>query len=137
MKWEEAEQLIRKKITVGTNVKSIRSKDRFIVSADVPLTKYRYGALNYRGFIVTIGNTSDNKVQIPWTMLRVCFEQLNTTAGYDGKFFGDNYPRQKKDHGCHVHVVGQILRKAGIARAVLNGAETQEKSYKLAPSKSI
>ena len=136
MKWEEAEQLIRAKITVGTKVNSINSTDRFIVSADVPLTRYGYGALNYRGFIVNIGVVSDAAVQIPWTMLRACFEQLTNTTGFDGEFFLKNYPRQHKKY-CHVHVVGQIFRKAGIARAVLNEAETLEKSYKLAPSRSI
>jgi hypothetical protein len=49
-------------------------------------------------------------------MLRACFEQLYTPDGYDGKYFRRAFPRQAKDHPCHVHVVGQMLVAAGVAR---------------------
>ena len=114
MNWEEAQIMIRNAMVIGSNINTNNSTDRKIVAVDVPLDKYDYnGAL---GFQVKIGVASKKQISIPWEILEVCFAQLNTKQGYNVKFYKENFPRQY-NHPCHVHTVGQIFMRSGIAEA--------------------
>ena len=64
---------------------------------------------------MSIGKTAT--IVIPWVMLEAAVASPNSTDadGYSGKFFRKLFPLQADDHGCHVHVVGQIFVAAGIA----------------------
>jgi len=86
MEWTEARERIRRSIRVGSDVNSPRSR---------------------------IGKS--NVIRIPWQMLEKCFSAVEAGRGYDGRFFREQFPNQTKDHPCHVHVVGQILARSGIA----------------------
>jgi len=67
------------------------------------------------GFLVRIGESTD--LEIPWSMLESCFDALEGPGGYDGTSFRERYPTQAEHHLCHVHVIGMMFVKAGIARA--------------------
>ena len=122
MDWEEAESRIRAGVTVGVDLNTVRSTCRRVLAADVPIDSRAYGYHNEHGFIVSIGRSSSAKIRIPWSMLKECFGALAAADGYSGAFFRTKYPKQACIHGCHVHVVGQIFVKAGIA--VLDEADT-------------
>jgi len=65
--------------------------------------------------LVRIGNSEYNNLDIPWSMLEKCFSALKSHRGYNGKYFRENYPKQAKTHGCHVHAIEMIFKRAGIA----------------------
>lgn len=115
MDWHQAQARIREKIKIGTDVNTPKSSYRFVTAVDSPINSSRYGYYNEYGFIIPIGQS--NTVKIPWSMLKECFAALNSLNGYDGTFFKMRFPLQAKDHPCHVHVVGQLFVKAGIAQA--------------------
>jgi len=113
MEWTEARERIRRSIRVGSDVNSPRSTYR-VVEAVGPLAgNARYGYCSETGFLVRIGKS--NVIRIPWQMLEKCFSAVEAGRGYDGRFFREQFPNQTKDHPCHVHVVGQILARSGIA----------------------
>jgi hypothetical protein len=51
-------------------------------------------------------------------MLEKCFLPLSLNEVYDGDYFREHFPLQAVDHPCHVHVVGQIFVKAGLAKQI-------------------
>jgi hypothetical protein len=113
MDWERARAQIEERIGLETDLKTARSKSRKVVRiGDVP-DSVRYGYRGDTGFHVRIGKT--NCIWIPWSMLRPCFAAPCSDAGYEGSFFRENFHLQADDHPCHVHVVGQIFVKAGLA----------------------
>lgn len=114
MDWNQARDKIGTHVKVGTDLNTPASNYRFVKSVDSIFNSEHYGYHNERGFVVPIGRS--NNIKIPWRMLEKCFLQLNSPAGYDGTFFRQHFPLQAQDHGCHVHVVGQIFVAAGIAR---------------------
>jgi len=57
-------------------------------------------------------------------MLERCFLALKERGMYNKEVFKICYPLQDIDHPCHVHVIGMIFVKAGIATS-----ETKEKNY--------
>lgn len=59
-------------------------------------------------------------------MLKKCFNSLKNSDGYNCKVFSYYYPKQAKDHSCHVHVVGMIFKTAGIAET-----DAKNKNYKM------
>ncbi len=61
-----------------------------------------------------------NHVSIPWRMLQLCFEPIADGRGYDGRFFRTHFQLQASDHSCHVHLIGQIFVRAGIAEVDSN-----------------
>ena len=102
----------------GTDLNTATSTYRTVVSVGVPIHSTRYGYRGERGFVVRIGRFS--RIRIPWSILEVCFAQLNSPRGYDGTFFRQRFPLQARDHPSHVHAVGQIFVAAGMARLVVN-----------------
>jgi hypothetical protein len=99
--WDQAKDLIEKRVKVGTDVNTARSSYRVVESRDD------------NGYRVRIGK--NNVIQIPWSMLEDCFAALNSESGYTSRFFARNYPRKVDGHPCYVHTVGQILTRAGLA----------------------
>ena len=128
MNWDQANRLIRAKIRTGTDLNTPASTYRFVKSVASTFDSDRYGYHNERGFTVAIGRS--NCIRIPWSMLKECFAQVISPDGYDGTFFRERFPLQARDHPCHVHVVGQILVAAGIARAE-EGKQKDAWVYKL------
>ena len=108
--WNNARQLIREAMTVGTSLGRDGTSPRDIVEVDHQCNRYDYGG--ERGFEVRIGVTAT--LDIPWSMLETCFTEL-VSVGYDSEAFGRHYPDQKEVHGCHVHVVGMMFVRAGLA----------------------
>jgi hypothetical protein len=115
MNWNQAQAKIKANIKVGTDINTPSSTYRFVRAVDSIINSSRYGYQNEYGFAIPIGQS--NVINIPWSMLKECFEALNSPDGYDGAFFRERFPLQAKDHPCYVHVVSQIFVKAGIAQA--------------------
>ena len=111
MRWDDAKYLIQTAMVIGSDINTSNSNGRKIVAVDVHLDQYDYD--NSLGFQIQIGKRVT--IDIPWTMLEKCFYQLNTENGYNSKSYGSIYQTQKKAHGCHVHVIGQMLARSGIA----------------------
>jgi len=114
MDWVDARDKIKQRIIKGMDINTKRSKLRKIIETDIKCTKYNYAG--EKGFLVKISNYYQNDLQIPWSMLERCFSALNTVDGYGGISFRNQYPRQAVEHPCHVHVIGQIFKNAGIAQ---------------------
>lgn len=113
MDWNAARSLISKKITPGTDLNTENSTYREVIQVNKIINSRLYGYRNELGFYVSIGKTA--KINIPWSMLRVCFEMLASPSGYNGTGFRDKFPEQASIHPCHVHVVGQLFVRTGIA----------------------
>jgi hypothetical protein len=107
MDWLSARRLIAENVRVGTDLNTPRSIWRVVLEVGE----------GGNAFDVKIGENDTNKITIPWSMLESCYVQLSTAEGYSGKYFRRHYEKQAEDHGCHVHVVGRIFVKAGLARA--------------------
>lgn len=115
MEWSEAKLLIEKNIKDGTDVNSEKSTLREILKTNYECHSSRYGYCGEKGFLVQISNYSANDLRIPWSMLENCFNALRSPKGYNGSFFRNKYPLQATDHPCHVHVIGAIFEKSGLA----------------------
>ena len=124
MNWNEAKAIIKENIIEGTDLNTKRSSLREVIRTNHQCTKYDYNGED--GFIVRISNCESNNLDIPWGMLEKCFYSLKEPEGYDGDIFRRYYPQQAKNHPCHVHVVGMIFKKAGIATS-----NPEEKNYYL------
>ena len=111
MAWNEAREIIRQKILLDTDINTVRSSAREVLSTNHLCQKYDYN--NEPGFLVKIG--VKEKIEITWSMLQTCFVALSSPQGYNTNFFKEKYGIQKEHHGCHVHIVGMIFVKAGIA----------------------
>lgn len=111
MDWSEAKKQIEKKIQVGLDVNSERSTLRKIIETDHSCNRYNYNG--EKGFLVSIGR--ENNLEIPWSMLENCFRALHSSEGYNTYYFRNKYKRQYTNKDGHVHVVGAIFEKAGIA----------------------
>ena len=116
MDWNEAQDKVQTNIKVSTDLNSANSTYRFVKSVDSVINSKRYGYDGERGFVVAIGKSND--IKIPWRMLRECFIQLSSSSGYDSVFLNEHFPLQAHDHPCHVHVIGQMFVKAGVARTI-------------------
>jgi hypothetical protein len=114
MEWWEAQELIEEKIKIGTDLNTDKSTYRVVNSIGNIRDSQRYGYGSEKGFIVQIGKSK--RISIPWKMLAKCFLPLSSDKEYDGDYFRRYFPLQATDHPCHVHVVGQLFVKAGIAR---------------------
>lgn len=121
MNWDDAEKAIRSSMRIGTDLNSPNSTHRFVKKVDVPIDSQAYGYRNERGYVVTIGSSPSATISIPWSMLKACFLEAQSQEGYSGVTFRRLYPKQARVHPCHVHVVGQFLEVAGLAR-LTNGA---------------
>jgi hypothetical protein len=114
MTWIRAEKEIRKAITIGTDLNTMRSNHRKVTAIRRGITSNRYCYFNAEGYQVKIGASST--IAIPFNMLKECYGATAGASGYDGNFFRQHFPKQAADHPCHVHVVGQILIMAGLAK---------------------
>lgn len=113
MNWTEASLLIKYTIKKGADVNSQKSNFRFVDQVP-PFQCRRYNFKNAEGYKVSIGVR--DFVEIPITMLETVFNlAIENNRIYNNKVFADAFPKQAKDHGCHVHVVGRIFELSGIA----------------------
>ncbi len=115
MEWDEAKHRITKSVRMETDLNTEKSSYRKIEHIGRLRDSNRYGYSGVSGFEVRIGE--DATISIPWTMLRKCFRCLQDPSGYDGSSFRSLFPKQAKDHGCHVHIVGMIFVAAGLAES--------------------
>jgi hypothetical protein len=113
MSWSQAKVQIAQSIKVGTGLNTANSSHRVVISLRNDISSARYCYNNEDGFQVQIGSASS--ISIPFSMLKSCYGALSSKNGYDGDFFRQHFPKQAADHPCHVHVVGQILVRAGLA----------------------
>ena len=113
MEWEEAKSIISDEILEGTNINTSRSELREVLQINHNCHKYNYNG--EKGYLVKISNSEQNNLDIPWSMLEKCFSALKSHKGYNGEFFREHFPKQAKSHGCHVHAIGMIFKRAGIA----------------------
>jgi hypothetical protein len=118
MDWNTARQLIAESVVEGTDLNRVGSTFRRVLEADACLSTPRFSYQGERGYRVAIGE--NHCIEIPWSMLEVCFAQLGEPDGYSGGFFRQRFPAQAREHPCHVHVVGRIFEVAGVAVAVGN-----------------
>ena len=114
MEWKDARQKIEREITVGLDLNTEQSTLRQVLATDYVCDKYNYDG--EKGFRIRISNVDYQNLEIPWSMLETCYKALQSPEGYNGKFFRQVYPLQARVHSCHVHVVGMIFEKAGLAR---------------------
>jgi len=114
MEWKEARELIEGKIIEGTDLNTDKSTHRFVTSVGDIRDSKRYQYRSEKGFVVKIGKS--DHISIPWKMLEKCFSPISSGKGYDGNYFREFFCKQRKDHYCHVHVVGQVFVRAGIAK---------------------
>ena len=113
MNWKEASILIKNNIRIGDNINTQKSKHRYVVN-EPPFQCNRYNYKNEEGYKVSIGER--DFVEIPITMLETVFNiAIENCRIYNNKVFADAFPKQAKDHGCHVHVVGRIFELSGVA----------------------
>ena len=101
MEWEEAKARIKEKVEKGCDLNTIRSKE----------SGYRIvKAVDDEGYKVPIGQ--EVVITVYWEMLEQCWGELSETNRYDWRVFEKCCSRQRKNHGCYVHVVGKIFEKA-------------------------
>ena len=113
MNWKKAESLISRNIVAG-----MKLDNRTVLEGpDYQCCKYDYAGTN--GYKVKIGaNTS---IDIPFTMLQAVYEDaIINNRTYENKIFKKKYSRQLAAHPCHVHVIGRIFEKSGVATQVDN-----------------
>lgn len=112
MEWQFVEEALMK-IEKGTDLNTLNSTYRVVLDNPPYLCK-KYG-YNSVGFKVRIGKNQN--LDIPLNMLKTIYDHSIKIGGvYDSKVFWHLFSRQASDHGCHVHVVGQLFVKAGIAK---------------------
>ncbi len=111
MNWEQTIEKIRENIKVGTDVNTESSTFRIVLEIP-PFQCKQYN--NEVGYKVKIGDK--NALEIPVSMLKTILENATkNNKRYNTSIFKEAFPRQTKNHGCHVHVVGKLLEKSGIA----------------------
>jgi len=108
--WSKARETIERTIRKGTSLGRQGTSRREVVEVDHSCS--RHGG--ERGFEVRIGVNSAETVDIPWSMLETCYGEL-VSGGYDARTFRKHYAPQARVHPCHVHVVGMMLVRAGLA----------------------
>ena len=116
MGWSDAKTRISSRVRVGDDLNTPDSTFREVWEIGPIRDSDSYGYHSENGFVVRIGAV--NSIAIPWSMLERCFDALKTDSGYDGHFFRSLFKLQAKHHPCHVHVVGQIFVRSGLARRV-------------------
>ncbi len=111
MNWKEAEILIRHSIIAGMKL------DNRTVLEGPDFSCYGYDFKGTPGFKIRIGTTTC--IEIPFIMLHTVYsDAIANNRIYENKVFKNRYERQLKSHGCHVHVVGKIFEKSGMATQI-------------------
>lgn len=106
MDWDLARTAVRELIT-GTDLNTAKSNYRFFIGNTA------------RGVKVQIGRVV--KIEITDVVLKSCFDALKMPQGYNTLYFQKEFPNLFKAHGCHVHAIGQLFVKAGLARESKEG----------------
>lgn len=111
MNWQQAQRRILN-IEIGTHIDT-DSEYRYIIQGpDYRCNTYNYNGAN--GFRINIGET--NFINIPINMLETLFNaSITNNRIYNTSIFQQNFQRQYKTHGCHVHVVGKLFETAHVA----------------------
>ena len=89
MDWPNAQAKIRGSVKPGTDLNTLNSTYRYVLSTDATIQNVRYRYKNESGFTVAIGKAS--RISIPWGMLKDCLVQLHSPQVYDGKYFRERY----------------------------------------------
>lgn len=109
MEWKEASKKIQqlKKDELITTSRKILQIPPYLCNSK----RYNY---NEPGFEIKIGKKS--KIKIPVSIIQYCYEEALKNGGlYNRQIFKKLYPFQLSDHACHVHSIGQLFVKAGLA----------------------
>ena len=101
MKWDLARISIRG-LKEGTDLNTNKSHCRSFVG------------ITERDVKVQIGKTI--QIEIVDEVLKLCFNALSTPQGYNTWFFQEQFPNLYRAHRCHVHAIGQLFVKAGVAK---------------------
>lgn len=111
MNWKEAEILIRHNIIAG-----MKLDNRTVLEGpEYPCWGYDYNGTP--GFKIRIGTKTS--IEIPFIMLQTVYaDAIANYRTYENKVFKNKYERQLKSHGCHVHVIGRLFEKAGVATQI-------------------
>lgn len=112
--WHKILERIEAALKVGTNLDTDRSHGRTVMSAGPVRNSRAYGYRGCSGWYVRIGRKA--QIGIPTILLEECYRLMHRHGRFDSRIFRKRFPRQAAYHPCHSHVVGQIFRKAGIAR---------------------
>ena len=115
MNWEDIFSKIQEKIKLGLEINTKNSTFRVI--EEIPPYKCTSNGFNNEiGFKVRIGKYST--IEIPISMLKLLYTySFNKNKRiYDSNIFKIHFPKQKDNHGCYVHSIGQIFVKSGIAK---------------------
>lgn len=111
MEWELVQKAFLE-ISKGTDLNTKNSSYR-VVLENPPYICKKYG-YNSIGFKVQIGE--NQYIDIPLKMLNTIYDYSIKMGGiYNSKVFRNLFPKQASGHGCHIHVVGQLFVKAGVA----------------------
>jgi len=65
MEWNQAQEIIRKAMRIGTNLNTSGSHYRFVKKVDAIFSSTAYGYNNEEGFVVSIGRDPSATVSIP------------------------------------------------------------------------
>jgi hypothetical protein len=117
MTWNEAYNLITANIHEGLELEPERENTRQVESVNHICTNHDYNG--EEGLEVRIGNAPNSKIEIPFSMLQNVFEEsLRRDRIFNKDTFRVYHPtraEQETGHPCHIHVIGRIFEKAGIA----------------------
>jgi len=112
MNWNEAENIILKKIYPGVHIDTA-SPYRYVISGPYYNCK-TYDYNNDMGFRISIGNS--NRLDIPLSMLETLFNaSVANNRIYNSSVFQQFFKLQSTRHPCHVYVVGKLFKTAEIA----------------------
>lgn len=116
MEWHLVQEALMK-IEKGTDLNTKKSTCRVVLDKPPYICKnYGYNSI---GFKIRIGN--NKHIDIPLKMLNTIYDYSIKSGGvYDSTVLRSLFPKQASGHPCHVHVVGQLFVKSGIA-SLVNG----------------
>ena len=101
MEWDLARIAIRG-LKAGTDLNTSKSHCRSFVGNIESGVKIQIGKIV--------------QIEISDEVLKLCFHSLSTPQGYNTWFFQEKFPNLYKTHRCHVHAIGQLFVKSGLAR---------------------
>ena len=102
MNLEQAKLQIKLNITKGTDINTIESKNRIILSYHDDIYKVKIDSKN-------------TTIKVSMEMLQKCYQPISDGKSYNRAYFKKLYPNKLKNHDYYVHVIGQIFVKANIA----------------------
>jgi len=116
MTWNEAKQLITKKIITGINLNPALSGGRFVIDGPDYICKGK-GFTGEPGYKVQTGNA--NYLEVPFTMLENIFhDTLSHGNIYNKNIFCISYPLLGEittGQSNYIHIVGKIFELSSIA----------------------